>query len=39
MVYYFKKIDYLKHATRKKFENNKKQKRDFDEKLLHENVK
>ena len=41
MVYYFKEIDYLKHTTREKFQNNNKQKRDFDfdKKLLHENIK
>ena len=39
MVYYFKKIDYLKLQCGKKFENNNEQKRDFDKKLLHENIK
>ena len=38
MVYYFKKIDYLKLQRGKKFENNE-QKRDFDKKLLPENIK
>ena len=39
MVYYFKKIDYLKLQPGKKFESNNEQKREFDKKLLHENIK
>ena len=39
IVYYFKKIYYLKLQRGKKFENNNEQKRDFDKKLLHENIK